>query len=136
MKLRSALLTCAVSSGFALAACGSDEKSSEPSSEESTPATAFAEITQVKAGLDMAVEQVRSGDTTAAVETVSDTYVDHFEKVEDPLGKVDHELNEELEEGISTELRDEIKNGASAAQVQKHVDKLKADLDSAAAKLR
>src|SRR4051812_12117149 len=136
MKLRSALLTCAVSSGFALAACGGDDKGSEATAEESTPATAVSEIVAVKAGLDKAAEQVRSGDSAAAGETVSNTYVDHFEKVEDPLGKVDHELNEELEEGISTELRDEIKNGASAAQVQKHVDKLKADLDSAAAKLR
>jgi hypothetical protein len=136
MKLRSALLTCAVSSGFALAACGGDEKGSDASAEESTPATALAEITQVKAGLDKAAAQVKSGDSAAAVETVSDTYVDHFEKVEDPLDKVDHELNEELEEGISTELRDEIKNGASAAKVQKHVDELKADLDTATEKLR
>src|SRR3954447_22280333 len=136
MKLRSALLTCAVSSGFALAACGSDEKDSDASAEESTPATALAEITQVKAGLDTAVEQVKMGDSAAAEETVSNIYVDHFEKVEDPLGKVDHELNEELEEGISTELRDEIKNGASAAKVQKHVDELKAELDTAAEKLR
>jgi hypothetical protein len=133
MKLRSALLTCTLTGSFALAACGNDSKSS---AEQTSPTTAIDEIAQVKAGLDRAAEQVASGDSAAAEETVSDTYVDHFEKVEDPLGKVDHELNEELEEGISTELRDEIKSGASAAKVRKHVDELKADLDTAAEKLR
>jgi hypothetical protein len=136
LKLRSAALTFALSSGFALAACGSDDKSSTSSSEESTPAVAIAEIGQVKTGLDKAVAQVKSGDSAAAEETVSDTYVDHFEKVEDPLGKVDPELKEELEEGISSELRDEIKSGASASVVSKRVDDLKAGLDTAAEKLR
>jgi hypothetical protein len=136
MKLRSAAMTIAVSSGFALAACGSDEKSSSASTEEeSTPAVAVAEIAKVKAGLDRAVEQVKGGDSAAAEETVSETYVEHFEKVEGPLGKVDHDLNEELEEGISTELRKQISDGASAAQVSKHVDELKAELDTAAGKL-
>src|SRR3954453_3096692 len=138
MKLRSAAMTIAVSSSFALAACGSDKKgsASETSSEESSPTAAIAEIVAVKAGLDTAVQQVRSGDAKAAEETVSNTYVDHFEKVEGPLDKVDHELNEELEEGISTELRKEISGGASAAAVSKHVDELKADLDTAAEKLK
>ena len=136
--LRSAVLTVAVSSGFALAACGSDEKSSSggTTAEEPTPAAALTEIMAVKAGLDQAVVQLKSGDAKAAEETVSNTYVDHFEKVEDPLGKVDPELGEELEEGISTDLRKEISSGASAAEVSKHVDELKADLDTAAEKLR
>src|SRR4051812_28888139 len=139
MKLRSAALTVAMSSAFALTACGgNDEKSSasETSTEEASPQATLAEIAAVKAGLDTAVEQVRSGDSKAAEETVSNTYVDHFEKVEDPLDKVDHELNEELEEGISTDLRKQISNGATAAAVRNYVDDLKADLDSAAEKLR
>jgi hypothetical protein len=139
MKLRSAALSIAVSSSFALAACGNDDKgsASESSAEESaTPAAAVKEIAAVKAGLDTAVQQVRSGDAETAEETVSNTYVDHFEKVEGPLDKVDHELNEELEEGISTELRKELSGGASAAAVSKHVDELKADLDTAAEKLK
>jgi hypothetical protein len=139
MKLRSAALSIAVSSSFALAACGSDDKgsASETSADESTsPALAIQEIAAVKAGLDTAAQQVRNGDSKAAEETVSNTYVDHFEKVEGPLDKVDHELNEELEEGISTDLRKEISGGASAAAVSKHVNQLKADLDTAAEKLR
>jgi hypothetical protein len=137
MKLRTAALTIAVSSGFALAACGSDDKSSsESASEEVTPAMAVLEIAKVKAGLDKAVTEVEAGDAATAEETVSDTYVDHFELVEGPLDKVDHELNEELEEGIRTELVDEIKSGAPAAQIKTHVKQLKADLDTAAGKLQ
>src|SRR4051794_2938904 len=130
MKLRSALLTCALTSSFALSACGNDDKGSEASAEESTPAVALAEIPQVKAGLDKAAAQVKAGDSAAAEETVADTYVDHFEKVEEPLGKVDPELKEELEEDISGGLRNQIKNGASASQVKKHVEDLKAELDT------
>src|SRR3954462_12214875 len=136
MKLRSAALTFALSSGFALAACGGDEKSSEAAAEQSSPSVALTEIVAVKAGLDKAVTELRGGDAKAAEETVADTYVDHFEKVEDPLDKVDHELNEELEEAISGDLRKEISDGATAAQVSKHVDEIKADLDTAAEKLK
>jgi hypothetical protein len=138
MKLRSAAMTIAVSSGFALAACGSDDKTSSSAAttiEDAAPAEVLTEIEAVKAGLDKAVAQVKAGDSTAAEETVSDTYVDHFEKVEGPLDKVDHELNEELEEAISTDLRKEISDGAPAAKVGKHVDEIKADLDTAAEKL-
>jgi hypothetical protein len=137
MKLRTAAVTVALSSGFALAACGNDDKSSsESASEEVTPAMAVQEIAKVKAGLDKAVAEVEAGDAAAAEETVSDTYVDHFELVEGPLGKIDHELNEELEEGIRTELTDKIKSGAPATQVKQHVKDLKADLDTAAEKLQ
>ena len=59
MKLRSAALTVALSSGFALAACGSQDKSSQASAEQDTPAVALAEIPQVKAGLDKAVTELR-----------------------------------------------------------------------------
>ncbi len=135
MKLRSVLLTCALTSGLALSACGNDDSGSEAAAEESTPAVALAEIPQVKAGLDKAAAQVKAGDSAAAEETVANTYVDHFEKVEDPLDKVDHELKEELEEGISGTLRNQIKNGASASQVKKQVDELNAELDTAAEKL-
>jgi hypothetical protein len=133
MKLHSALVTCALTSSVALAACGGSSKSS---SQSASPETAVAEIKAVKVGLDKAVVQLQTGDAAAARETVADTYVDHFENVEDALDKADHELNEELEEVLSEDLRNEIKNGASAAKVKKHVEQIKADLDKAAEKLQ
>jgi hypothetical protein len=136
MKLRSAALTVVLSSGFALAACGSDRKAPGTAAEQSTPSLARTEIVATKAGLDSALTQLRAGDAAAAEETIANTYVDHFEKVEAPLDRVDHELKEGLEEDISGGLRAEIRKGAPAAQVGKHIERLKADLDTAAEKLK
>jgi type IV pilus biogenesis protein CpaD/CtpE len=135
MKTRHALLAVAVTAALSLVACGSDDKSSS-SEEQATPAQAVTEIGTVEGALDTALTQVKSGDRAAAEETVSQAYVDHFEKVEGPLGKADPELNEKLEDAISGELRDKIKSGASAAQVEALVTQIKADLATAKAKLK
>jgi hypothetical protein len=132
MKTRFVLLAVAMSMSLALVACGGDDESAE---EQATPAEAITEIGQVETALDKAVTQVKAGDSAAAEETVSEAYVEHFEKVEGPLGKVDGELNEELEESISGELREKISSGASAAEVQKLVDEIKTNLATAKGKL-
>jgi DNA anti-recombination protein RmuC len=136
MNVRTALTTLAATSGLALAACGSDDKSSSSTAEQSSPKVAIAEIAETKAGLDKAVSELRGGSKKAAEDTVAETYLQHFEKVEDPLGEVDPELKEKLEEAISGELRTQIRNGAPVAQVRKHVDQVKADLDTAEEKLK
>ena len=111
-----------------IAGCGGDEESEE---ESATPAQAVAEIGEIKTLLATAVDQVRAGDADAAEETVGDAYLEHFEKVEGPLGERDHELMEELEEAISTDLREEIKAGKSADEIDAAVDEIDADLDRA-----
>ena len=110
------------------AGCGGSDESEEDSA---TPAEAVTEIGEIKTLLGTAVDQVRSGDADAAEETVGDAYLEHFESVEDPLGERDHELMEELEEAISTDLRDDIKAGKSADEIATKVDEVKADLDKA-----
>ncbi len=75
--------------------------------------------------------QYRVGDAETAEETTGDAYLEHFEKVEGPLGEEDHEFMEELEHRISTEIRDEMKNGASVADVEQLIDETKTDLDQA-----
>jgi SMC interacting uncharacterized protein involved in chromosome segregation len=143
MSLRMFAVPLALVASLALAACGSDEKTSssggqsaESAEESATPAQARAEIGEVRAALDSALASVREGDAKAAEEAVSEGYLQHFEKVEGPLDKVDHELNEELEDGIREELRDTIRNGGSVDQVTKMITELKADLDTAEQKLR
>jgi hypothetical protein len=137
MKLTQPVVTLAIGSAFALAACGNDDKSSsEAAAQQATPAEAVTEIGATKAGLEKALTQLRAGNRKAAEETVSNTYLDHFEHVEGPLGKVDDHLNEEIEEGISMELRDKIAKGAPTAEVAKFVKQLEADLDEAKAKLQ
>ena len=115
-------------SSAALSGCGGSDDSEE---ESATPAEAVAEIQTIKAMLADAVAQVRAGDTDAAEETVGDAYLEHFEHVEGPLGERDHDLMEELEEAISTDLRNDIKAGKSADEVNAAVDEIDGDLDRA-----
>ena len=128
-------------------ACGSDDNSSpsaatatdegeeEGEEGEVTAEEAAAEIDEIKRMLDEGLAQYQDGDTEAADTTVGDAYLEHFEKVEHPLEEQDHELMEDLEHRISTEIRDEMKEGASADEVAALVEETKADLDTAKAKL-
>jgi hypothetical protein len=67
---------------------------------------------------------------------VSEGYLEHFEDVEGPLDKVDHELNEKLEDGIKGDLRDRIRSGAPVAEVERLIARLDADLATAERKLK
>ena len=116
---------------LALAAAGCGGSSDSEESEGATPSEAIAEIATIKAALDDAVSQVRAGDADTADTTVGDAYLEHFEHVEDPLGDRDHDLMEELEEAISTDLRNQIKAGEDAAAIQASVDNIKSNLDRA-----
>src|SRR3954454_6837448 len=133
MKIRHVLLPVATAMSVSLVACGGDDKSS--ADEQATRAQAVMEIGTVETALDTALRQVKSGDRPSSEETVAQAYVDHFEKVEGPLGKADADLNEALEEAISGTLREKIKGGASVAEVAALVAKIKADLATAKAKL-
>jgi CO dehydrogenase/acetyl-CoA synthase beta subunit len=82
------------------------------------------------------VVAVKAGKADEAEQLVSEGYLQHFEKVEGPLEKVDHELNEKLEDTIREELRDKIKSGASASEVEQMVTAIKADLATAEQKLQ
>jgi hypothetical protein len=125
-------------------ACGSDDDSpaaataTDEGEEEGeiTAEDAAAEIDEIKRMLDEGLAQYQDGDTEAADTTVGDAYLEHFEKVEHPLEEQDHELMEDLEHRISTEIRDEMKEGASADEVAALVEETKADLDTAKAKLQ
>ena len=137
MKLNTPLLAVAACGALALPGCGSDsEKSGEAAEASVSNAEAVKEIALVRAGLDQAVQELRGGDAKAAEDTVAETYLQHFELVEGPLEEVDEELNEELEEAINVELREKISSGAKAAEVSKLVDEVKADLETAEAKLK
>jgi hypothetical protein len=136
MFVRSALSVAAIGSVVALSACGDDEKSSESEAEaKASPQQAITEIAAVRTALGQAVDQVKAGDKAAADSTVSEAYLQHFEKVEGPLEERDHELNEKLEDSIREELRDTIKSG-SATEVETLVEEIEGDLTTAEAKLK
>jgi hypothetical protein len=139
------LVALAFASSLALAACGSEERAGTPSgqsstaagaAEQATPAEARAEIGAVRTALDTALGSLQEGDAKAADNAVAEGYLQHFENVEGPLEKVDHELKERLEESIREKLRDTIRNGGSVAEVTTMVRAIKADLATAERKLR
>jgi DNA anti-recombination protein RmuC len=135
VQLAGAIAVGAILSMSVLAACGGDDDSgSQATQAQSSSAQAIDEIDETSAGLDQALAQLRDGDPKAAKETVAETYLQHFEEVEAPLEKVDAELKEKLEEGISTDLRGDI-GKASANEISAHVKQLKADLATAKGKL-
>ena len=140
MPLRRPLLALALAGSLGISACGGDDSGGSADREaqegQATPAQAVGEIGKVRTALDSAVASLKAGNARKADETVAEGYLDHFEKVEGPLGKVDDELNESLEDAIRTDLRGRIKDGASVAEVQAMVRRIKADLAEAEQKLR
>ena len=128
-RLSPVLMLLIAALALAVAGCGGNDEEAEE--ESATPAEAVAEIAEIKTMLATAVDQVRAGDADAAEETVGDAYLEHFEHVEHPLGEEDHELMEELEEAISTDLRNDIKDGKSAAEIDAVVVTINTDLDRA-----
>jgi hypothetical protein len=131
--MRSAVLTAGLTASLALAACGSDDRTTAPAA---SAGDARTEAAATRASLRKALTQVRAGDRKAADDTVSEGYLEHFEGVEGPLDKVDHELNEKLEDGIKGDLRDRIRSGAPVAEVERLIARLDADLATAERKLR
>ena len=115
----------------AVAGCGGSDES-----EGTTPAEAVTEISEIRAMLDEAVADYRSGRPAAAEQAVGDAYLEHFEDVEDPLGERDHELMEEIEEALSTELRQDIKAGKPATEIEAAAQDIQRDLDRATAALQ
>jgi hypothetical protein len=129
-----------------VAGCGSDSDSaaagdtttasttteeSEEEEEESTPAQALAEIATIRTLLDEAVTQYASGDHSGAADAVGDVYLEHYEHVEGPLGDVNHDLMEEIEEKLSTDLRTSMDDGAEQSEIDSLVSEIKSGLDQA-----
>lgn len=126
-----------VALALGVAGCGGGgEASSEGAEHQATPQRAVAEIAKVRSGLAAALARYEKGDRAAADTQVGTVYLEHFELVEGPLGKVDHDLNESLEDGIRETLRDEMKAGAPAARVARLVEQLDGKLARAKAALQ
>jgi hypothetical protein len=137
VKVRIGAVAVVLAVGALGAGCGgSDKHDSEAAEHATTPQQAIAEIAKVRSGLATALVTYKSGDKSSADEQVGDTYLQHFELVEGPLDKADHELKESLEDGIRETLRDKMKAGAPAAQVQRLVAQLDTKLGDAASVLQ
>jgi hypothetical protein len=134
-RIRPALTTIALGSAVALVACGED-KQAAPGDQPAGAAKAIAEIGATRTALDHGLAAFKAGDKARAQELVSEGYVEHFEEVEGPLDKVDHDLKEKLEATIAMGIRDKIKQGAPIPEVEALVGRAKADLTTAEQKLK
>lgn len=117
------------------AGCGDDEEEATTEDAAATPQQAITEIGAVRQGLTQGLAAYRAGDAQRADKVIGDAYLEHFEIVEGPLEEVDPELNEELEELISTEIREQIEAGAPPNEVQALVQEAQTGLDQAEAAL-
>jgi hypothetical protein len=122
--------------GLLVAGCGGGSGDQAAAKEQATPQEALTEIAEVRKGLDRALSTYEAGDAAAADEQVGTAYLEHFEHVEGPLDKVDHELKETLEHAIREDLRSKIKAKAPQAEVKALTDAIEADLTKAEAALR
>ena len=113
------------------AGCGDDDEETTTEEAAATSQQAIAEIGEVRGGLTQGLAAYQAGNAEEADTLIGDAYLEHFEIVEGPLEEVDPELNEELEELISTEIRDEIKAGAPVKEVQALVQEAQTGLDEA-----
>ena len=141
--IRALALLALVGGLLVVAGCGSDSDSSTAADttatsteesggeEESTPAQAVAEIVTIRALLDDAVAKYASGDSMGAADAVGDIYLEHYEHVEAPLGDVNHDLMEEIEEKLSTDLRTAMEDEADQSEIDSLVSEIKSDLDQA-----
>lgn len=136
MRLNALPAMLSLVAALSLAACGSDDSNSEPTEPTSSPAQAVQAIDATSSLLGQARAAYESGDKAKAEELVSEAYVSNFEHAEGPLEEADHELTEELEDGIREELLEDVKNGAPAAEISSAIEKLQADLATAKQKLQ
>jgi hypothetical protein len=137
MPAKPALSLFLLPAALALGACGSDSNADSGSSEkQASPAVAIKEIGETRDALTAALATYEGGDEKAAADQAAEAYVQHFEEVEGPLGQKDAELNEHLEAAIGQDVRNAMKDGKPAAEIEQTVQAILADLDKAEAALR
>jgi len=118
-----------------LAGCGGGSSDSSEH-ENSSPTVARKEVAETRDALNAALATYKAGDHAKAVDQASEAYVSHFEEVEGPLEGKDGELKESLEHAIADDLRAAMKAGKPAAEVERRVNGIVADLEKADAALR
>jgi hypothetical protein len=136
--MRIAFAGLALGSALAVGACTSAGATSAPAtagaaapspaaSGASLPASVDlgAEVDATVAGLDEALTKYRAGDSQGALDAVAETYEEHFERIEDPLGDVDHEFMENLEELIAVKTRALIQEGKPVSELEALVTEAK-----------
>jgi hypothetical protein len=136
-RILAALVALFACSALALSACGNPPKKDVGAKGgKATAQQSLQEIDVVRKDLIRVADKLRTGNRKAAGEIVAETYVQHFEKVEQALRKADGKLETRLEQGLSRTLRQMIKSGKPKARIQKYITQLDAGLGQAQDKLK
>jgi hypothetical protein len=136
-RVRRLLVLGVVLGAFAVGVAGCGDSDSGSTATETTEehassaAEALEQVRAIPALLDDAVATYTSGDQEAAADAVGDIYLEHYEDVEGPLGDRNHDLMEELEEQISTELRQDMEAGKPQGEIEALVADIKSNLERA-----
>ena len=115
-----ALLVVAACTGTGATTTATPRPSAAASVPASTAAASVdlaAEINATVAGLATALTAYTAGDKQGALDAIAETYEEHFEDIEDPLGDIDHDFMESLEELIAVKIRAAINEGKPVPEV-------------------
>lgn len=91
----------------------------------------FQYFNEIERLLTEAKTVYRNGDSSLAFDLVSEAYLDNYEFVEGPLGEVDHDLMEKIENDMRVDLRNMITTKESPDVIDAQVDKIMTDLATA-----
>ncbi|MDQ4064529.1 MAG: hypothetical protein M3161_00600 [Actinomycetota bacterium] len=125
---------------LAFGACGGDEAPAgagsgshdETMMEDVDPAATVAEIERL---LDEA-EATYADDPEAAAELVAEAYLENYEHIEHAVEEADHDLNEELEGLLGTDLRARMQEGAPEEEIASMISEARDLLADALAALK
>lgn len=91
---------------------------------ESKEVDLLSYVENVRSLLQQTKEQYAAGNTDDALSLATKAYLDNFEYLESSVNQQNPDLKNDMEQMMRVELRDMIKNGASASEVSAHIDKI------------
>lgn len=91
---------------------------------ESEDADLLDYVENIRSLLTETKEEYAAGNTDEALSLATKAYLDNFEFLESTVGQQNPELKDDIENMMREELRDMIRNGAPASEVDAHVDEI------------
>jgi hypothetical protein len=139
MPVKSTIAAIAVLAGaFALVACGSTPKRDQSAAgkKQANEVESIQEIDIIRKDLLRVSNAVRNDQRKEALNIASETYVQHFEKIEPVLTKVSPSLKQSLETQFSGTLRKKIRSNAPKAEIFGFITRLDARIGQAQVQIK
>ena len=99
---------------------------------ESEDADLLDYVENIRSLLKETKEEYAAGNTDEALSLATKAYLDNFEFLESTVGQQNPDLKDDIENMMREELRDMIRNGAPASEVDAHVDEILAKMNDVA----